>query len=237
MRTSLPLAQLYRPEFGRRLGRLMLGFTASVLIAACSKDITSLDVPAPLQSVAHNAESLYDAARANKWDLALAELDTLKRGAADLTRDASGSAVVMASLASEVSVLEAAVPSHDRAATLRSANEVTRVAAELTRAFEPSVPVEITLLDYSGRELELWAEAGDLAKLQSATETLRRTWSAIRGRVEKQSNGTAAAASFEGLVARAEAATTIGEYAAIATPILDEVDKLEQLFPKTDSPD
>lgn len=204
------------------------------LIAACSGP---LNVPEPLESVAHHSESLYDAARANNWAAAVGQLDTLNRAAADLSAMKNGSAQLNASLVSQLAVCDTSVPNRDRVATLRSANEITRLAAELTRPYKPAVPVEITLLDYSGRELEVWAEMGDLAKLRAATTTMRQTWNAVRKRVEKQRSGPAAAASFEALVARAESAKIISDYAAVATPVLDEVDTLERLFPKTDAQD
>jgi YD repeat-containing protein len=225
MRTSSFLTTLFKDQ---RLRRLLTGSAAvlgaALLVPACSN---APKVPAPLESVAHYSENLYDAARASDWPAAAAQLDTLKRGVTDLSAMAAGSA----ELESQVATVGTSVSNHDRAATMRSANEVTRLAADLTRPYEPLVPVEITLLDYSGRELELWAEAGDLAKLHDATATMRQTWDAVRRTVEKQRGGAAAAASFDALVTRAESAAASSDYAAVATPILDEVDKLERLFP------
>jgi len=207
-------------------GAAVLG--AALLGTSCS---SAPKVPASLESVAHYGENLYDAARANDWAAAAAQLDTLKRGAAELPGTAKGSPDLKSNVNSELAVIDTSLSKHDRAATLRSANEVTRLAAELARPYGPPVPVEIALLDYSGRELELWAEAGDSTKLRAATVTMRQTWDAVRKAVEKRRAGVEAAATFDALVVRAESAKTTGDYAAVATPILDEVDKLEQLFP------
>jgi len=201
---------------------------AVLIVVSCSK---APKVPGQLESVAHYSENLYDAARTNDWVAAAAQLDTLKRGATDLSATVKGSAELKSSVSSQLAVIDTSVSNRNRAATLRSANEVTRLAAELTRPYNPQVPVEITLLDYSGRELELWAEADDSTKLRAATVTMRQTWDTVRNTVEKQRGGLAAAVSFDALIARAESATTSGDYAAVAAPILDEVDKLERLFP------
>jgi hypothetical protein len=182
-----------------------------------------MSVPAPFTEAAETGENLYDAARADDWPVAAAKLDTLLRSAADLPAEAG--------LQDPLAALDSAVEQHDRAATLRGANEVTRLVAESTRPFRPAIPVEVTLLDYSGRELERLAEAGDLDSLRAATATLRQTWNRIRPAVEKRNGGPAVAADFEALVARAEAATTVGDYAAVVLPILDAVDRLEQVFP------
>jgi len=201
---------------------------AVLIVVSCSE---APKVPGQLESVAHYSENLYDAARTNDWTAAAAQLDTLKRGATDLSATVNGSAELKSSVSSQLAVIDTSVSNRNRAATLRSANEVTRLAAELTRPYNPQVPVEITLLDYSGRELELWAEADDSTKLRAATVTMRQTWDTVRNTVEKQGGGLAAAVSFDALIARAESATTSGDYAAVAAPILDEVDKLERLFP------
>jgi len=208
-------------------------FGAAFLVTACSSTpkVPGPNVPGPLESVAHYGENLYDAARTKDWAAAAAQLDTLKHGATELSGMADGSAALKSGVSVQLAVLDTSVSNHNRMTTLRSANEVTRLAAELSRPYHPPVPVEITLLDYSGRELEVWAEAGDLAKLREATATLRQTWDHVRKTVEKQRGGVAAAAGFDALVSRAESAATIGDYAAAATPILDEVDKLERLFP------
>ena len=203
---------------------------ALLLITSCSKAPTPGAVPAPLESVAQHGEDLYDAARGNDWTAASAHLDSLKRAAPELPVTGEGSGGMKEAVRSQLTVLDSSVKTHDRVATMRAANEVTRLAAELTHPYKPTVPFEITLLDYSGRELQLWSEVGDLEKLSDATERLRRTWNAVRGRVEKRPGGTEAAARFEALVARAESPTAAGDYAAVATAILDEVDKLEQLF-------
>jgi len=212
---------------------LVVVLGAALLVTGCSSTpkVPGPKVPAPLESVAHYSENLYDAARSKDWTAAAAQRDTLKRAVLELSRAANESAALKSGVSAQIAVLDTSVSNHNRMTTLRSANEMTRLAAELARPYNPPVPVEITLLDYSGRELEVWAGAGDLAKLRDATATLRQTWDNVRKTVEKQRGGVAAATGFEALVARAESAATIGDYAAAATPVLDEVDKLEQLFP------
>jgi hypothetical protein len=180
--------------------------------------------------VAQHSEDLYDAARGNDWAAAAAHLDSLKQAASDLPVSGEASGGMKSALKTQLTVLATAVADQDRVAAMRAANEVTRLAAELTNPYKPAVPTEVTLLDYSGRELELWGETGDFAKMDDATARLRRTWNAVRGSVEKQPGGAEAAARFEALVARAETPRAAGDYAAVATAILDEVDKLEQLF-------
>jgi hypothetical protein len=94
--------------------------------------------------------------------------------------------------------------------------------------YRPPVPVEVTRLDYSGRELEIWAEANDVPKLQETARAMRREWDAVRSAVEARS--VVKAERFAALVARVEKARTPAEFARLATPVLDEVDNLEKVF-------
>lgn len=210
---------------------------AATLGTACARGATTPDVPFPLAAIAHHGENLYDAARATDWLRAGASLDSLQQEGTGIGTIAGVSESLRAQLVDQLVTVSGAVAARDRFGTLQSANELTRLAAEATRPFEPSMPVEVTLLDYEGRLLELRAEQNDLPQLRTSTALLRQTWEAVRGRVEARRGGPAAAASFEALVARAEAATAVPEYAVLATRILDEVDALERLFPVAEKPD
>jgi hypothetical protein len=58
---------------------------------------------------------------------------------------------------------------------------------------------------------------------------MRQTWDALRPSIEAK-NATEAK-RFEVLVAQVEGARAPADYARVATPVLDEVDNLEKLFP------
>ncbi len=70
---------------------------------------------------------------------------------------------------------------------MHEANEVTLDVANMTAAYKLNVPVEVTRLDYYGRELEVWAQAQDTNKLQAAAREMRQTWDSLRPRIEAQS--------------------------------------------------
>jgi len=111
---------------------------------------------------------------------------------------------------------------------MREANQVTVNVADMTAAYKPSVPVEVTKLDYYGRELEVWAQAQDANKLQATAREMRRTWDSLRPSIETHS--AVEAKKFDALVARVESAKAPADYARVATPVLNEVDNLEKLF-------
>jgi hypothetical protein len=113
---------------------------------------------------------------------------------------------------------------------MREANLLTRLDAELSRPSRPAVPADVTLLDYYGRELEVWASARDEAKLHATVVAMGTTWRGLRPQVVA-AGGSAVASRFDSLVKQAESAPHAHTLARLATPILDEVDRLEAVFP------
>lgn len=63
------------------------------------------------------------------------------------------------------------------------------------RQFAPTIPVELTLLDYYGRELEMKAHENDRAGLQATRTDIETTWHTLRPLIEKH-RGSAAAARY-----------------------------------------
>ncbi len=189
-------------------------------------------LPKSLVDAGEYGENIYDYAKANNWAKAKARLATLKQAVKQLRGDLQGVSADEDKLDSNIAALDKAVAVKDRQAALREANQTTRIVADLTAPFNLPVPIGVTRLDYLGRELEIWAEAKDAAKLKSTGDEMRRTWDALRPQVEVHKGGANEAKRFGDLVARLEAAKTPDEYARLATPILDEVDNLEKVFKK-----
>jgi hypothetical protein len=131
-------------------------------------------------------------------------------------------------LAENVAALDRAATAKDRQAAMREANQVTLDVANMTTAYKLSVPVEVTKLDYYGRELEVWEQAQDANKLQATAREMQQTWGSLRPTIEAHS--IAEAKKFDALVKQVESAKTPANYARVATLVLNEVDNLEKLF-------
>lgn len=186
-------------------------------------------VPAPVDAVGHYGEDAYDMVKASDWTRARASVDSLTSAIAGLTPAPGAGAPSPADVHSALQALDHAVTARNRMAGLREANHLTELGANLAAGYHPQVPTAVTLLDYYGRELEIWSTAKDGAKLRETTTAIRQTWTALRAQVEAR-GGTAEATGFDALVTRLESATTPSAYAAVATPILDAVDGLEKVF-------
>jgi hypothetical protein len=190
---------------------------------------TGESVPNSLSDAGEYGENIYDYAKAGDWKNAQIRLGTLKEAIKNVHIDVKSHGAAVDRLDGNVMALDRAVSAKDRQATMREANQLTLDVANLTTTYNLSVPVEVTKLDYYGRELEVWAQAKDANKLQATAGEMRQTWDALRPSIEAKS--ATEAKKFDALVAQVEGAKTPADYARVATPVLDEVDNLEKLFP------
>jgi hypothetical protein len=187
--------------------------------------------PNSLVNAGEYGENIYDNAKTNNWSKAAAKLTSLKDAAKQLHAELPDASVNEDQLDGTIAAIEQAITKRDRREAMREANQATRIVADMTAPFSPQVPIDVTRLDYQGRELEIWAEAKDTAKLKATADELQRTWAGLRPQVEAHGGGTVAK-KFDNLVERAKGAKTPDEYSQLATPVLDEVDNIEKVFEK-----
>lgn len=185
-------------------------------------------VPAALRDAGERGEGVYDSANVHNWNSAGMELALLKEAVSKVRANLANQRETRERLRAHVATLERAVAAKDRLAAMREANHVTLDVAEMTAAHKPTVPVAVTKLDYDGRELRIWSEANDANQLQATARAIRQEWDALRPMVAARD--AAEANAFDALVAQVERAQTPAESARLATAMLDEVDKLEQVF-------
>ena len=202
---------------------------AAMAPTASSAVTKTESVPTSLSNAGEYGENVYDYAKANDWKNADVKLLALRDAVKNVRTEVKNQRAAVDRLDANVAVLDRAVKAKDRQATMREANQVTMKVADMTTAYKLSVPVEVTKLDYYGRELEVWAPAQDANKLQATAREMRRTWDSLRTNVAAK-NATEAK-KFEALVTQVESAKTPGDYTRVATLVLSEVDNMEKLFP------
>lgn len=187
-------------------------------------------VPTSVSQVGETGENIYDAAKANNWTQATAKLNSLKDAAKRLDTESKISENPNEDqLDTVIAELGKAVPANNRLAAMRAANEVTRLAANLSASFNLQVPVSVNLLDYYGRQLEIGVVARDMTQLKTTAKDIQQTWNALRPTVESH-GGAAQAKKFDNLVTNVEAANSFNDYDHLATPVLEQVDNLEKVF-------
>src|SRR3954469_6698754 len=152
--------------------------------SASPVNTTGESVPSSLADAGEYGENIYDYAKANNWRNAEARLGTLQDTMENLRADVKNQGAAIDRLDGNVAALARAVSSKDRQAAMREANQVTLDVANMTTAFKLSVPVEVTRLDYYGRELEVWAQVEDANRLQATAREMRREWDVLRPSVQ-----------------------------------------------------
>jgi len=103
-------------------------------------------------------------------------------------------------LDANVAILDRAVTAKDSPGDNARSQSSDNERGRYDHRYKLSVPVEVTKLDYYGRELEVWAQAQDANKLQATARDMRRTWDSLRPSIETPS--AAEAKKFDALVAR-----------------------------------
>jgi hypothetical protein len=97
---------------------------------------------------------------------------------------------------------------------MEEASQVTLIVADMTAGCALKIPVQVARMDYYGRELEIWADAGDASKLKLTVDGMRHEEDAVRRSVEARAPPEAK--KFGALVARVERARTPAEYGRLA---------------------
>lgn len=182
-------------------------------------------VPKAVVDVGEFGENVYDAVTAGNWAKATSLAASLETAARSLKP------AEHAQLTGVLDSLHRAVAAKDRNAARETANRVTLLAARISEPYHPPVPVAVVLLDYYGRELEIWGARGDVAKSRLVADSLRATWDGVRAAVVA-AGGSSAAHKTDGLVKRIEQTRSAKGYAALSKPFLDVVDELEKPFEK-----
>jgi hypothetical protein len=198
--------------------------TQSESAAVATTTVSTPAAPRALTDSAENAEVIYDSAKAGNWADATARAGLLQQSAAAYPE-----------LARPAATLAIHVTAHDRLEAMTVANEITRQANELLRTYPAATPVDVAMLDYEGRQLEIAAGRNSLPVLKDTTKQIRQTWDEVRPQVINR-GGTAESSAFETLVAQLEHANSIAEYKQIAASILNDVDLLEAVFTENAQP-
>lgn len=191
---------------------------------------TSGSVPATLSAVGGFGEGLYDAIKAGNWTKAASITDSLNTAVPALT-SSGDAATYQSQLTALLDTLKRTVPAHQQRAALKAANRVTYLEAKMTAQYRPTTPAEVLLLDYYGRELEIWSVEKNEAQLAQTATDIQNTWNGLRPAIQARGRGDQATHT-DSLVTMLSAARTPPEYARLAKPFLDEVDELEKVFTK-----
>lgn len=184
--------------------------------------------PAALKQLGDIASALFEAARAADWQEASIQLRAMDEATHSLPMRLPDSDAD-AQLRSRITAVHRNVNERRVVASMEHANAITRLVAEISGRFQNSVPLEISMLSYYGRQLELGAVSRRPAVWKKATTDLRTTWNSIEPKV-LQRGDTADAKQLTDIVAQLDGDRRPADVASTAHAELATAAKLRQMF-------
>ena len=184
--------------------------------------------PAALLQLGGSAAALFGAAQTGNWKQAAEQVADIQRSLDDIPASI-GPGDVRAQLHRRILALRRSVARRQAVLVMRSANDVTRLAAELEGSFGTAVPFELKLLDYYGRQIQIGIAARRPSIVHQATRDIRQRWNALRPQVERLGR-TDDARRFTDIVVGLERARRLADAAPLAVAELNAVDQLERAF-------
>ncbi|PLZ93595.1 hypothetical protein CEN44_02840 [Fischerella muscicola CCMEE 5323] len=193
--------------------------------AAVSKD----EQAATLNQIGEYSKTIYNLIKTNNWTEAKNHLALLQAATERLKTEKGKTDANLAKLDSSITALQSTVAAKNHQA-MCDANQVSAIAAQLAMELEPKMPLEVAMLDYYGRELEIWSADGNTARLKNIAGKIRQTWEALRPSVQSHGGSPQLQKFDDTLVALVETASSPTEYSLLAAPVQGEVNNLRKIF-------
>lgn len=190
---------------------------------------TAGTVPTPLEAAEGLAEDVQTDIAGSNWTAAAANAKELQNTAAGVVSAAGPGA--SAAYRAAVDSLAAQVGRRDRAASLVSANAVSRDLVRMFVAFHPKVPVQVAYMDVAGRDVVYAAERGDWSAATRAVQELRTNYDAVQAHVSASNPALANRVAGElQQVADAVQGKNAAEAKRTGNVLLEEVDLIEKTY-------
>lgn len=186
-------------------------------------------IPPTLSSIGEYGESVYDLAKIDNWTKAKTDFSQLQDAANQYALTNPENSTELNQLNASIERLNNSITTRDRQTAMQNANQITSIAARLTQQYQTKIPIDITMLDYYGRELEIGAASSNSTLLQNTAQQISQTWESLRPTIINH-GGTTVAQQFDLLVTRLNRAKSTNDYAQLTKPVLDRVDNLELVF-------
>jgi hypothetical protein len=188
-----------------------------------------------LELISGYAEDVFELAKADRWKRASKKLVALEKIEQSLTNNTHNlGADNVSALTKYTSDLERAISAKSRQDAMTAANKITAIAALIAKPYNQRVPINVALLDYYGRELEIFSEIKNTNKLSVIVTRMHLTWQHLMPLLIAE-GGSKDVKKFGEIMKRLETAKTPEEYGRLAILVHDEVDNLEKVFTQRSS--
>jgi hypothetical protein len=189
-------------------------------------------VETEMDSLAGCAEDIFNLALNGNHERAEKRMEALKKKAAALDRiQDEADLILLPRLKRTITDLEKALATKCHLDTMRYANRITLIAATVAVPYKPRIPTEVSLLEYNGRELEIWSGVKRVDKLSGIAIRMHLAWQTLMPRLI-ENNGGKELKYFTDLMRHLEQARTAEEYDRVSKQILAGTTTLEAVFVK-----
>lgn len=159
----------------------------------------SFQISSALGQISESGEDAYDSVKVGNWLQAQKQLSTLRQAQSKLADEMSTPKMDMAGIKAGISDFALAIVNKNQMKAMDAANRITLHAIQITATFKSVQPLELSMLDYLGRELELAALARDASKIQDTIRQIIQTWEILKPNVQAH-GGSVQAKHFDTVV-------------------------------------
>jgi len=185
--------------------------------------------PASLSQLRDAALAMYASALSDDWTAAPDKLRSIDSAVRDLPATV-GKGDLHQQLRGRIRALQDAVRGKQSGPAARNANWIARLADEMASAYETTVPTDVRLLAFFGRQIEVDARDRRTASAKTNLADLRTVWRRVEP-LALQRQGTDAARTFSDTLARLDGAATPGDLTDAAHAEVAAADQILALFP------
>lgn len=184
--------------------------------------------PAALSQLRDAAVAVYDSARTGDWPGTSDRMRTLDAAAANLPSP-PGKADLAQQLRGHMKALKDAIRDRQAAEAASNANWVARLAEELSDAYETRVPIDVRLLAFYGRAIQIDAVRQRPQQTKADMADLKTVWSRVEPLVLGQ-NGVDVARRFTDGIAQLDGAVQNGDPSKAAGTLVAQCGDVVALF-------
>ncbi|MGD0586108.1 MAG: hypothetical protein ABSA86_10120 [Oryzomonas sp.] len=185
-----------------------------------------------LEQMIGNAGDIYDKVKANHWKHLEKKLNSIVKVEQLLPGVTSENDMpYYKNLMGVTTDLERAIASQDRIVAMKSANKVMLLGARLAEAHNSQVPINVAVICYCGRKLEILSETENVLDLSDTVAKLHLSWQQLIPLVTAY-GGLKEVKRFAEIMKHLESAKTADEYGRLASSVVEEIEIIEKIFKK-----
>ncbi|KAB0669681.1 hypothetical protein F6V30_12835 [Oryzomonas sagensis] len=179
-----------------------------------------------------SARDIYEKAKTNHWKHLDKKINSIIKAEQSISGMVHDKDIpYYKNLMGATSDLERAVAAQDRIVAMKSANKIMLLGARLAETSSAATPINVAVIGFCGRKLEILAETESVFELSDTVSKLHLAWQQLIPQVTAH-GGIKEVKKFAEIMKRFEVAKTPDEYGKLAAAVVDQVDIIDKIFKK-----